>query len=94
MCNAAGPPLKKRKPQPLPATEPFPIYLDHNATTPLCEEAWQAICRVHKAWGNPSSTHPFGLAAKYELEEARKKVQEALHAPTADSIVFTSGGTE
>lgn len=94
MCNASGPPLKKRKPQPLPPAEPFPIYLDHNATTPLCEEAWHAITRVHKAWGNPSSTHPYGLAAKYELESARAKVQEALHAPTAESIVFTSGGTE
>jgi cysteine desulfurase len=94
MCNAAGPPLKKRRPQPLPPTEPLPIYLDNNATTPLCDEAWQAICRVHKVWGNPSSTHPYGLAAKYELEEARKKVQEALHAPSADSIIFTSGGTE
>ncbi|KPI90225.1 putative aminotransferase [Leptomonas seymouri] len=94
MCNASGPPLKKRRPQPLPVAEPLPIYLDNNATTPLCEEAWHAICRVHKAWGNPSSTHPYGLAAKYELEEARKKVQEALHAPTADSIIFTSGGTE
>ncbi|CAG9582637.1 putative aminotransferase [Leishmania major strain Friedlin] len=94
MCNAHGPPLKKRKPQPLPPTASLPIYLDYNATTPLCEEAWQEICRVRKAWGNPSSTHPYGLAAKYELEEARKKVQKALHALSSESIIFTSGGTE
>ncbi|GET92801.1 aminotransferase, putative [Leishmania tarentolae] len=94
MCNAQGPPLKKRKPQPLSLTESLPIYLDHNATTPLCEEAWQEMCRVHKVWGNPSSTHPYGLAAKYELEEARKKVQTALNAPSPESIIFTSGGTE
>ncbi|KAG5491163.1 hypothetical protein JIQ42_01060 [Leishmania sp. Namibia] len=94
MCNAQGPPLKKRKPQPLPQTEPVPIYLDHNATTPLCEEAWREMCRVHKTWGNPSSTHPYGLAAKYELEGARTKLREALNAPSSGSIVFTSGGTE
>ncbi|KAK7201321.1 aminotransferase [Novymonas esmeraldas] len=94
MCNAPGPPLKKRKPQPLSETEPLPIYLDFNATTPLCEEAWQAICRAHKAWGNPSSTHPYGLAAKYELDGARRKVQTALNAASAESIIFTSGGTE
>ncbi|KAG5492704.1 hypothetical protein JKF63_01284 [Porcisia hertigi] len=94
MCNAQGPPLKRRKPQPLPETEPLPIYLDYNATTPLCEEAWHAICRVHNAWGNPSSTHPYGLAAKYELEEARKKIQRSLNAQVPESIIFTSGGTE
>ncbi|KAI5689348.1 Aminotransferase classV [Leishmania braziliensis] len=94
MCNAPGPPLKKRKPQPLPQTEPLPIYLDYNATTPLCEEAWQEICRIHGTWGNPSSAHPYGLAAKYELEKARKKVQVALNALSSESIIFTSGGTE
>ncbi|KAG5466865.1 hypothetical protein LSCM1_01042 [Leishmania martiniquensis] len=94
MCNSPGPPLKKRKPQPLPQTEPLPIYLDYNATTPLCEEAWQEICRVRKTWGNPSSTHPYGLAARYELEGARKKVQAALNAPSSASVIFTSGGTE
>lgn len=94
MCNVEGPPLKKRKPQPLNAAEPLPLYLDYNATTPLCEEAWQAMCGVHTVWGNPSSSHPYGLAAKYALDQARDKVCRALHAPSTDSIIFTSGGTE
>lgn len=94
MCNVEGPPLKKRKPQPLPAAEPIPIYLDYNATTPLCDEAWHAMCDVHKVWGNPSSSHPFGLAAKYAMDEARSKIQRSLNAPSPETIIFTSGGTE
>lgn len=94
MCNVEGPPLKKQRPQPLHPTEPVPIYLDYNATTPLGKEAWEAMCRVQTVWGNPSSSHPYGLAAKFELEEARRKVQRALNAPVTESIIFTSGGTE
>lgn len=94
MCNVEGPPLKKRGPCPLPEAEPYPIYLDYNATTPLCDEAWQAMVGVHTVWGNPSSSHPFGLAAKFALERARDKVKTALHAPSSESIIFTSGGTE
>lgn len=94
MCNVEGPPLKRRRPQPLPETEPRPIYLDYNATTPLCDEAWEAMAAVRRVWGNPSSTHPYGLAARFALDAAREKVRRALFAPSVESIIFTSGGTE
>ncbi|KEG15206.1 aminotransferase [Trypanosoma grayi] len=94
MCNVEGPPLKRRRPGPLPPTDPLPIYLDYNATTPLGEEAWKAMVAVRRMWGNPSSSHPYGLAAKFALEEARRKMCDAIHAEGPDSIIFTSGGTE
>ncbi|RNF23295.1 putative cysteine desulfurase [Trypanosoma conorhini] len=78
----------------MPSTDPLPIYLDYNATTPLCEEAWEAMVRVRSAWGNPSSSHPYGMAAKFALEEARKKASDAIHAEGPETILFTSGGTE
>ncbi|EAN96609.1 putative aminotransferase [Trypanosoma cruzi] len=94
MCNVEGLPLRQGKPRPLPSTDPLPIYLDYNATTPLCDEAWEAMVSVRSSWGNPSSSHPYGLAAKFALEEARRKISDAIHAETPESIVFTSGGTE
>ncbi|RNF12013.1 putative cysteine desulfurase [Trypanosoma rangeli] len=94
MCNCEGPPLRPGKPRPLPSTDPLPIYLDYNATTPLCDEAWEAMLRLRSVWGNPSSSHPYGMAAKFALEEARKKVSDAIHAKMPENILFTSGGTE
>ncbi|EAN77196.1 cysteine desulfurase, putative [Trypanosoma brucei brucei TREU927] len=95
MCSIEGPPLKKLRPQPLTPTDPIPIYLDYNATTPLCMESWRAMSAIVPfSWGNPSSVHPYGLAAKFVLDEARGKVANAIRAVTPANVIFTSGGTE
>ncbi|ORC92186.1 cysteine desulfurase [Trypanosoma theileri] len=94
MCSIERLGLKRARPAPISSTDPLPIYLDYNATTPLGEEAWAAMTAVHNVWGNPSSTHPYGMAAKYALEQARQKVANAIEAANAENILFTSGGTE
>ncbi len=71
-----------------------PIYLDHNATTPVRPEAWEAMRVVSaEAFGNPSSAHAAGRKARQHLEAARENVAELLGA-TPDEVVFTSGATE
>lgn len=70
------------------------IYLDNNATTtpaPECVEAMTVCLKAH--YGNPSSKHRLGEAAKMEAIAARAKVAALLGASPAE-IVFTSGGTE
>ncbi|MDI7268371.1 MAG: aminotransferase class V-fold PLP-dependent enzyme, partial [Myxococcota bacterium] len=71
-----------------------PIYLDHNATTPLLPavvEAMLPFLREH--FGNPSSSHVYGRRARDAVERARAQVAELVGATPAE-IVFTSGGTE
>src|SRR5262245_18694495 len=71
-----------------------PIYLDHNATTPLLPEAAEAIRRTEaEAFGNPSSAHHAGRAARRALEDARERVA-ALRGANPDEVTFTSGATE
>lgn len=94
MCTVDGPPLKKQRLQPMALTEPYPIYLDYNATTPVCDEAWDAMNGCRYVWGNPSSTHPYGREAKYHVEQARARVAAALGTTDPTEILFTSGGTE
>jgi cysteine desulfurase len=69
------------------------IYLDHNATTPLCAEARAAMLEALDAGGNPSSIHGEGRSARARVERARQAVA-ALLGGMSDEIVFTSGGTE
>jgi len=70
------------------------IYLDHAATTPLRREALDAMLPfLGTTFGNPSSAHSFGRAARNALDEAHERLAAALGA-TAREIVFTSGGTE
>jgi cysteine desulfurase len=70
------------------------IYLDHNATTPPREEVVAAMERVlRRAWGNPSSAHAEGAAARAEVEAARAHVSALVGAEPAE-VVFTSGATE
>ncbi len=69
------------------------IYLDHNATTPLVPAARAAVERALVAFGNPSSHHAAGRAARAIVEEAREAVAASIGASPAE-IVFTSGGTE
>jgi cysteine desulfurase len=70
------------------------IYLDHAATTPLRREVLDAMLPYLTAtFGNPSSAHSFGRAARAALDEAHDRVATRLHAEGRE-IVFTSGGTE
>ena len=72
------------------------IYFDNSATTALSEAAKNAMKEAMEIYGNPSSLHAKGNAAKEVLEESRRKVGKTLglrHA-TSDELVFTSCGTE
>jgi cysteine desulfurase len=69
------------------------IYLDWNATAPLRPEAATAIADALTLGGNPSSVHRRGRAARQLVEQNRAAVAALVDAP-ADSVVFTSGGTE
>jgi len=71
------------------------IYLDHAATTPVRTEVREAMLPFlgEEAFGNPSSGHHFGRAARAGLEAARKRIADALGAQVRE-IFFTSGGTE
>ncbi len=69
-------------------------YFDHNATTPVSAEVLEAMLPVMtEVYGNASSIHYFGQAARQKLDESRAQVAALLGAK-ADEIVFTSGGTE
>jgi cysteine desulfurase len=71
-----------------------PIYLDHNATTPLLPEVVDAMLPyLREHFGNPSSTHPQGVRARDAVARAREQVAAAIGCD-ADEIFFTSGGTE
>ncbi|MEA5595566.1 cysteine desulfurase family protein [Rivularia sp. UHCC 0363] len=70
------------------------IYLDYSATTPTRPEAIDMMQAVlTQGWGNPSSLHEWGQRSATILEQARMQVASLINAP-AESIVFTSGGTE
>lgn len=72
-----------------------PVYLDHAATTPVRPEVLEAMLPFlgSTSFGNPSSAHRFGRAARAGLEQARREVATAVGAEPAQ-VVFTSGGTE
>src|SRR2546425_12721896 len=70
-----------------------PIYLDYNATTPVdpvVAEAMQPYILQH--YGNPSSTHAYGRAAREAVEGARTQVASLLGC-SATEVVFTGGGS-
>ncbi len=71
------------------------VYLDHAATTPVRPEVRQAMLPYlgHEVFGNPSSAHWFGRAARAGVEQARRQVAAAVGADSAQ-VFFTSGGTE
>ena len=71
-----------------------PIYLDYAATTPVRPEVLEAMLPfLNASWGNPSSSHRFGRAARAGLEQAKREVAEALGIEP-NQVIFTSGGTE
>jgi cysteine desulfurase len=75
-------------------TAEIPIYLDHNATTPILPEVVDAMLPYFREHcGNPSSGHVYGRRAHDAVATARVQVAELLGCDD-DEIIFTSGGTE
>ncbi|MCX4663728.1 cysteine desulfurase family protein [Streptomyces uncialis] len=72
-----------------------PIYLDHQATTPLDERVLEAMLPyLTHEYGNPSSPHIYGQAAARAVHSARRRVADLIGATNELEIVFTSGATE
>ena len=70
------------------------IYLDYNATTPLCDKAREMMLPyLDRHFGNPSSVHAAGREARAAIDDARDKLA-ALMRVKAHELIFTSGGTE
>jgi cysteine desulfurase len=70
------------------------IYLDYNATTPLCDAAREAMQPyLDRHFGNPSSVHAAGRVARAAIDNARDKLAGLLRVRPHE-IIFTSGGTE
>lgn len=71
------------------------VYADNAATTRIRPAALEAyIDTAREFYGNPSSLHEAGQAAKEALEDSRARIARALGATIADKIIFTSGGSE
>jgi cysteine desulfurase len=70
------------------------IYLDYNATTPLCDAAREAMLPyLDRHFGNPSSVHAAGRETRAAIDNARDKLAALLRVKP-NEIIFTSGGTE
>jgi cysteine desulfurase len=70
------------------------IYLDYNATTPLCAPALEAMQPfLDRHYGNPSSVHTAGREARAGIDDARDRLADLLGAKPHE-LIFTSGGTE
>ena len=70
------------------------FYFDHNATTPVAPEVLEILVPcLGQVYGNASSIHYFGQAAKQKLEGARRQLSTLINANPPD-LIFTSGGTE
>jgi len=73
---------------------PGPIYLDHNASTPLLPEVVEAMLPyLAEHYGNPSSPHVYGRLMREAVERAREQVAELIQSAPGE-VIFTSGGTE
>jgi cysteine desulfurase len=71
-----------------------PIYLDHNASTPILPEVLDAMLPyLRDRYGNPSSSHAYGRELHAAIEKAREQLGDLIGCSPAD-LYFTSGGTE
>ena len=69
-------------------------YLDWNATAPMRAEAAAAVSNALVRWGNPSSVHRRGRAARRIIERAREEIAALLGGIDSGGVIFVSGGTE
>src|SRR5213593_3232307 len=70
------------------------IYLDYNATTPLCDAARETMLPyLDRFFGNPSSVHAAGREARAAIDNARDKLAGLLRVKPHE-LIFTGGGTE
>ena len=70
------------------------VYLDHNATTPVHPEVFEAMKPYFtETFGNPSSVHEFGRKGRVAIEKARQQIASLINC-APEEIIFTSGGTE
>jgi cysteine desulfurase len=70
------------------------IYLDYNATTPLCDAAREAMLPyLGRHFANPSSVHAAGRDARAAIDNSRDKLAGLLRVKPHE-LIFTSGGTE
>jgi cysteine desulfurase len=70
------------------------IYLDYNATTPLCSAAREAMLPyLDRHFGNPSSVHAAGRESRAAIDDGRDKLARLLRAKPSE-LIFTGGGTE
>jgi len=71
------------------------IYLDYSATTPLRPEVRAAMAPYFEdEFGNPSSVHSYGRAARVAIETSRRRILQLLGASPSDRLVFTGSGSE
>lgn len=79
---------------PAPRSASTQIYLDYSATAPIRPEVLQSVWPVFtETFGNPSSQHETGMAARDRLDWARDAVARVVGC-ASEEIIFTSGGTE
>lgn len=72
----------------------MPVYFDSNATTPVDPRVLEAMLPYFGGrYGNPSSAHGFGKAARHAIDQAREQVAALVNARPSE-VLFTSGGTE
>jgi len=77
-----------------PALAGRPLYLDYNGTTPVDPGVLVAMLPyLTSEFGNPSSSHPFGVNARAAVEAARRQVSDLI-AGHGGRVVFTGSGSE
>lgn len=70
------------------------LYLDHAATTPMRDEALEAMMPyLYSYYGNPSGSHSVSRQARDAIEDARQRMSVHLGCDPGE-VVFTAGGTE
>ena len=71
-----------------------PVYLDYNATTPIDSRVAEVMLPfIKQHFGNPSSSHAYGITARKAVNTARRQIADLLEC-SLDEIIFTSGGSE